>query len=230
MSIIQLRSNKLEFTAFSQDLKEEIVMTIRMKRTVFWLSLLLPLSLLIIGCQALGASSYEFNGTVLEPPLALPDFELGATDGQPFRLSEVEGDYALIYFGYTFCPDVCPLTLVDVKEALADLEGRERVHVIFISVDPERDTPEVLARYMNAFDPEFTGLTDDFDKTQEVMKAYGAFAEKEEVSDSAAGYLVSHTARVYLVGPQRELIMTYPFGFESEALRDDLTYLLQQEG
>jgi len=204
-------------------------MTIRMTRAFFWFSLLLSLSILIIGCQVLGASSYEFNGTVLEPPLALPDFELAATDGQPFRLSDIEGDFALIYFGYTFCPDVCPLTLADVKEALAGLEGRERVHVIFISVDPERDTPEVLGRYMNAFDPDFTGLTDDFDKTQEVMKAYGAFAEKEEVADSAAGYLVSHTARVYLVSPQRELIMTYSFGFEPDALRADLTYLLQQE-
>jgi protein SCO1/2 len=119
--------------------------------------------------------------------------------------------------------------MVDVKEALAGLEGRERVHVIFISVDPERDTPEVLERYVNAFDPGFTGLTDDFGKTREVMKAYGAFAEKEEVADSAAGYLVSHTARLYLVNPQRELIMTYPFGFEPDGLHDDLTYLLQQE-
>lgn len=204
-------------------------MTIRNTRALFWFSLLLVLSLFVIGCQALGASSYEFKGSVLEPPVALPDFELAATDGRPFRLSEIEGDYALIYFGYTFCPDVCPLTMVDVKEALAGLEGRERVHVIFISVDPERDTPEVLERYVNAFDPAFIGLTDDFGKTQEVMKAYGAFAEKEEVADSAAGYLVSHTARLYLVNPQRELIMTYPFGFEPEGLHDDLTYLLKPE-
>lgn len=191
-----------------------------------WLALTLALAALFsMACQ----STYEYKGVLLEPPLAVPDFELAATDGQPFHLSDVEGDFALIYFGYTFCPDVCPLTMADVRQALADLEGRDRVQVIFISVDPERDTPEQLERYVKAFGADFMGLTDDFDKTQQVMKAYGAFAQKEEVPDSAAGYLVSHTARLYLVGPQREVLLTYPFGFEPEDLRSDLTYLLQQQ-
>ena len=199
------------------------------KYPIFWLVIILAgLALFGVGCQAF-ASDYEYKGVLLDPPLSLPDFELAATDGQPFHLSEVEGDIALIYFGYTFCPDVCPLTMADVRKALTDLEGQENIHVIFISVDPERDTPEVLGRYVKAFGPAFIGLTDDFEKTQEVMKAYGAFAEKEEVPDSAAGYLVSHTARLYLVSPERELLLTYPFGFESEDLRSDLTYLLQQE-
>ena len=197
--------------------------------TIFWLTiLLLGLSLLGVGCRALGAT-YEYKGTRLDPPLPLPDFKLTATTGQPFHLSQVKGDIALIYFGYTFCPDVCPLTLADVKKALQNLEGRDRVQVIFISVDPERDTPEVLQRYMNAFDPTFIGLTDDFARIEEVMQAYGAFAEKEDAPDSAAGYLVSHTARLYLVTPQSELLLTYPFGFEPEDLHNDLTYLLQQE-
>ena len=152
-----------------------------------------------------------------------------ATDGRPFHLSDVQGDYALIYFGYTFCPDVCPLTMADVRQALTGLEGRDRVHVIFISVDPERDTPDVLGRYVKAFGPDFIGLTDDFTKIQAVMKAYGAFAEKEDAPDSAAGYLMSHTARLYLVGPERNLLATYSFGFKPEELRSDLTYLLQQK-
>jgi protein SCO1/2 len=159
----------------------------------------------------------------------LPDFELAATNGQPFQLSEVKGDIALIYFGYTHCPDVCPLTMGTVKEALVSLEqGRERVHVIFISVDPERDTPEALSRYMAAFGPEFVGLSDDFAKVEEVMQSYGAFAEKETGSTSAAGYLVSHPARLYLVNPQGELLLTYSFGFTAEDLQGDLEYLLQQ--
>ncbi len=184
------------------------------------------LVLMAAGC----ARTYEYKGAVFEPPLPLPDFELQAATGEPFHLKDVEGDITLIYFGYTFCPDVCPLTMADVRTALAGLEnGRERVHVIFISVDPERDTPEVLTRYTAAFGPEFLGLTDDFPKVQEVMKPYGAFAEKEEATGSAAGYLVSHTARLYLVSPHQELLLTYPFGFEPEDLRSDLEYLLQQE-
>ena len=200
------------------------------KNYAFWIVIMIMAGLTVFGggCRAF-APAYEYNGTVLDPPLPLPDFELAAADGQPFHLSDVEGDIALVYFGYTFCPDVCPLTLVDVKKALAELEGRERVHVVFVSVDPERDTPEVLARYMNAFDPAFVGLTDDFEKVQAVMKPFGAYAAREEVADSAAGYLVSHTAHVFLVGPQRQLLLIYPFGFEPEGLRSDLTYLLQQE-
>ncbi len=182
-----------------------------------------------VGCQAF-APTYEFKGALLDPPLPVPDFELNSTKNQPFHLSDVKGDIALIYFGYTYCPDVCPLTLADVRQAVNKLEqGRERVHVIFISVDPERDTPEALSRYVSAFDPSFIGLSDDFEKVKEVMKPYGAFAEKETVADSAAGYLVSHSARLYLVGPDQQLLLMYPFGFKSEDLRSDLAYLVSQK-
>ena len=190
--------------------------------------IVIGLGIFLTGCQL---GQYEYKGGLIDPPIQLPDFELMATDGQPFHLSDVEGDIALIYFGYTYCPDVCPLTMWEVKKALTALEtGQDRVHVIFISVDPERDTPEKLANYMAAFGPEYIGLTDDFAKTQEMMKPYGAFAEKEEVDDSALGYLVNHTARLYLVDPQRRILLQYPFGFTAEDLASDLDHLLQQEG
>ena len=195
------------------------------KYTIFGLVLaLLGLAWFSAACS----SSYEFKGSVIDPPLPLPDFELADTNGHSFHLSDVAGDYALIYFGYTFCPDICPLTMANVRQALADFKWRNRVHVIFISVDPERDTPELLGRYVKAFGPDFIGLTDDFEKTKAVMKPYGAFAEKQKVTNSAAGYLVNHTARLYLVDPNRNLILTYPFGFTSDDLRSDLTHLLQQ--
>ena len=186
------------------------------------------MAIFLSGCQL---GQYEYKGGVIDPPIELPDFELMATNGQPFHLSDVEGDIALVYFGYTYCPDVCPLTMWEVKEALANLKtGKDRVHVIFISVDPERDTPEVLGKYLSAFGPEFIGLTDDFAKTQAMMTPYGAFAEKEKVEDSALGYLVNHTARLYLVDPQRQILLQYPFGFTAEDLTSDLDHLLQQEG
>jgi protein SCO1/2 len=200
------------------------------KKYSFWglIVLLVGLSSLNAGC--LGAPAYEYKGTVLEPPASLPDFELTDTSGKSFHLYQTKGDITLVYFGYTYCPDVCPLTLHDVKEALAGLKtGRERVQLIFISVDPERDTPEVLKRYLAAFDPSFVGLTGDFEKIKEIMKPYGAFAEKESTTDSAAGYLVSHSARLFLVDPQSQLLLTYPYGFEVDDLRSDLEYLLQQQ-
>jgi protein SCO1/2 len=199
-----------------------------LKKNGILLAAMLAFLLFVSGCQLFSAP-YEYKGAVLDPPLAVPDFELTDTAGQPFHLSEVEADLTLIYFGYTYCPDVCPLTLADVKQALAGVENRDEVQLVFISVDPDRDTPEVLERYLAAFDPQFIGLTDDFEKVQEMMKPYGAYAEKEEVTDSAAGYLVSHTARLYLVDADRNILLTYPFGFEPEDLKSDLNHLLQQE-
>jgi protein SCO1 len=188
------------------------------------------MGLALLGVSCLGAPTHEYKGAVLEPPASLPDFELQDVEGKSFYLHEVKGDVALIYFGYTYCPDVCPLTLYDIKEALTSLKtDRERVHVIFVSVDPERDTPDVLQRYLAAFDPTFIGLTDDFEKVKEVMKPYGAFAEKEGITGSAADYLVSHSARVFLVDPQGQLLLTYPYDFEVDDLHSDLEYLLQQE-
>ena len=183
--------------------------------------------ILSAGCQSL-FSGYEYKGTLFDPPVPMPNFELADTAGQPFQLAETKGDITLVYFGYTFCPDVCPLTLADVKKALVELEERERVHVVFISVDPERDTPEVLERYVQAFDPEFIGLTGEFEKLQEVMKPFGAYAEKEAAEGSASEYLVNHSARLYLINPQGELLLTYPFGFNPEDLQSDLAYILQQ--
>jgi protein SCO1/2 len=184
---------------------------------------------LLIGVAC--SPTYEYKGAVFDPPVPIPDFELMSDEGQPFRLNESNSDITLVYFGYTFCPDVCPLTLVDVRQALAQLDPakRERVQVVFVSVDPERDTPEVLDRYLSNFDPLFIGLTDDYEKTQEAMRPFGAFAEKEEVENSAAGYLVSHTARLYLLNANHEILLTYPFGFESEDLTSDLDYLLNEE-
>jgi protein SCO1/2 len=174
------------------------------------------------------ASEYVYGGTVFDPPLELEDFELMDTSRQPFHLSDIKGDIALVFFGYTFCPDVCPLTLADVRTALSEIENRERVKVIFVSVDPERDTPEDVRKYLDAFDTAYIGLTDDYAKTEEVMQQFGAYAEKEEVSESAAGYLVNHTARLYLINPEQQLFLTYPFGFSPDDLRDDLAHLLTQ--
>lgn len=203
-----------------------------MKRFGLWLiftGLALGVIFLSAGCQNL-VSEYKYKGNTLDPPKPISDFELMAANGQPFRFSELEGDIALVFFGYTSCPDVCPLTLAAVRSVLDDLRaGRERVRVIFISTDPERDTPEVLSKYLAAFDLEFIGLTDDFAKVQAVMKPFGAFAEKDKATGSQADYLVSHTALLYLVDlKKREIVSFYPFKFEPEDLKMDLTHLLRK--
>lgn len=194
-----------------------------MKRHLF--TFLFVLAIGVAGCS----KPHEFSGTVFETTAEAFDFVGTNYDGSTFQLSDHRGEVVLLFFGYTFCPDVCPLTMWDVKTALADVPHKDQVNVVFISVDPERDTPEVLGRYISAFGPEFIGLTDDWEKVEDVLQPFGAYAAKEEVDGSSAGYLVSHTARLYLVNPKRELLLMYPFGFEPADLTSDLNQLLDQE-
>jgi len=174
------------------------------------------------------ASKYEYAGTLFDPPQPLADFELLDTGQQPFHLSDVRGNVVLLFFGYTFCPDVCPTTMAEVKNVLANFKDRDRVKVVFITVDPDRDTPAALRQYLDNFSPNFIGLTDDYAKIQQVMQPFGAAAQKQKVSNSAAGYLVNHTARLYLITPQQQLLLTYPFGFDPAGLRRDLARVLAQ--
>lgn len=191
--------------------------------------ILLVILVWVAGCQLL-QSTDQFRGTAYDPPLAVPDFTLTSGANQPFSLSDVKGNITLIFFGYTYCPDVCPLTMADVKSALNDFEYRDDVTVIFISVDPERDTPEVLEDYLDNFDPDFIGLTGEMVDIQKVMQPFGAYSEKAEASGAAGRYLVNHTARLYLLNPEQELILSYPFDFDVNDLRTDLTILFEAQG
>jgi protein SCO1/2 len=195
------------------------------------------LSLLLITFVSLLAatactSTYEYKGVALDPPTQLSDIDLTGEDGQAFSIDDLNGDITLVYFGYTFCPDICPTTLFDVKRALAELDpaNRDRVEVIFVSVDPDRDTPEVLDRYLANFDPAYIGLTsDDFKNIKTVMEPFGANAEIEKFSNSAAAYLVNHTARLYLLNSDHEISLIYNYGFEPDDLTSDLDYLLNEK-
>jgi len=134
------------------------------------------------------------------------DFTLTSASG-PVSLRELRGKFVLVYFGYTFCPDVCPTSLSDLSVALRGLTPAEseRFRAIFVSVDPERDTPEALQRYAAAFHPSFVGVTGSPAELALVAQRYGAHYAKAEV-DSAAGYLVDHTASFFVVDPDGALV------------------------
>ncbi len=121
---------------------------------------------------------------------------------KPFRLSDQKGQIVLLFFGYTHCPDVCPVTLSHFKQIKADLgDQADQVRFVFITVDPERDTADQLSQYLPNFDPDITGLTGSRQSLESVWKSYGVYQAKQEVG-SAAGYLVDHTARTYLIDQQ----------------------------
>ena len=186
------------------------------------LLLLLLASLTLTACGA-----YQFKGTSYAEPQPAPDFELDATDGQRFRLSDHQGQIVILFFGYTSCPDVCPTTLAEARRILQELgEDAGRVTFVFITVDPERDTLEVLETYVSAFHPDILGLSGATAELEAVRQDYGIFAEKEVLENSAAGYIVNHTARVFLVDAEGQLKLSYRFGTPPEDILEDIRHLL----
>ncbi len=164
------------------------------------------LSLFLLSCEE------KYNGIVKGDPAE--DFCLsGWKDGKETEvcLSDFRGKVVLIFFGYTHCPDVCPMAMEVLKKTVNLLaeEERKRVQVIFISVDPDRDTPEVAQKYAEFFNPSFLGLTGSHEKLKQVTKAYFAFYRKVESQDKE-NYLVDHTGYIYLIDPDGILKLIYP--------------------
>lgn len=134
------------------------------------------------------------------------DFTLQAASG-PVSLHDYSGRLVLIYFGYTFCPDICPTTLSAVLEARALLspEERQKTALLFVSVDPQRDTPAHLKTYLEFFDPEFVGVTGSPAQIAEVAARYGVIYSVQAAQGENTNYAVDHSAETYLVGPDGSL-------------------------
>ena len=170
---------------------------------------------------------YSFHGTVINPPLPVTDFSLQTANEEVFRLSEQKGKIVLLFFGYTSCPDVCPVTLATFKQVNDNLgEDAQKVRFVMITADPDRDTPDKVAEYAARFNPEFIGLSGDMTALASIWKEWGVFVEKQE-SDSAAGYLVSHTASVYVLNQSGSLFMTFPYGTTATEIADDIRQILK---
>jgi len=170
---------------------------------------------------------YSFHGTTISPPLPVTDFALQTANEEVFRLSEQKGKLILLFFGYTSCPDVCPVTLATFKQVYDDLGADAQLaRFVMITADPDRDTPERVAEYAAQFNPEFIGLSGDLVVLEQIWKELGVFVEKQE-SNSAAGYLVSHTASVYVLDQQGGLFMTFPYGTNATEIADDIRQILK---
>ncbi len=181
----------------------------------------LILLLLLAGCQV----PHEFAGTELSPPVPIADIDLESAAG-PVSLFDFKGNYTLVYFGYTFCPDICPTTLNMFKQVKEQLgKNADELEVVMITVDPDRDSPEALAEYVGHFDASFTGLSGDKATIDQVGRPFGLYYEKQEGSE-ATGYLVDHTASFYLLDPEGNIAVIYPHGTLPEDVANDLEYLI----
>jgi protein SCO1/2 len=165
-----------------------------------------------------GPTATPLPGTLLDPPKEVGDFTLTDQDGQPFRLSDLRGRVALLFFGYTNCPDICPTTLSEFKRVKALLgDDAERVAFVFVSVDGARDTPERLAAYVRAFDPQFIGLTGDDASLRPIARDFGVFYQRVNY-ESDVNYLVDHTASTFVVDQQGRLRLVFPYGTDPAAI------------
>lgn len=169
---------------------------------------------------------YNFHGTVLQSPDAAPNFTLQGANGD-ISLSDFHGKMVILYFGYTFCPDVCPASMSAIANALEQIGKKaERVQVMMISVDPERDTPAEVDAYTKHFNPNFVGVTGSPQEVAQVATLYGIYYAKAEGS-AASGYLVEHTATLMVIDEKGALKLLLPFGVTAEEIAADLNYMLR---
>jgi protein SCO1/2 len=177
---------------------------------------------------ALGAacdSSPQFKSTDITGAPYGHSLELTDHTGKPRRLEDFRGKAVVLFFGFTHCPDVCPTTLADIAGAVKQLgPDAERVQVLMVSVDPERDTPEALAKYVTAFDRRFLGLRGDLPATQKVAKEFKIYFEKRKQGDS---YTVDHSAQSYVLDPQGRLRLLVRHDRIGTDLPEDLRALLR---
>jgi protein SCO1/2 len=156
-------------------------------------------------------------------------FTLVASDGTMVTDRTYRGKWLLVYFGYTFCPDICPTTLVEIATALEKL-GPDAVNVqpIFITVDPQRDTPDVMADYTRSFDARIVGLTGDPHQIAIVAKAYGAYFDHHQTGPGAQDYVVDHSTYVYLMDARGQFVRGFDADTPGARIADAVRRLMTQ--
>ena len=151
--------------------------------------------------------------------------ELADPAGKTRLLEEFRGNAVVLFFGFTQCPDVCPTTLAEVAASLKKLGAdAERVQVLFVTVDPERDTPKLLAEYVGAFDPRFIALRGDLDATRRAAQEFKIYFEKRK---TGASYTIDHSAQSYVIDPQGRLRLLVRHDRIGQDLADDLRQILK---
>lgn len=187
--------------------------------------LLFAFSCLLAGCS----TPYEFKGTAYDPAESAPEIAGLIGEQEPFLLSDLNGKTRILFFGYTFCPDICPLTLSDMREVIQSLgDDAERIAVVFVSVDPKRDTPEQLAAYVGSFHDSFVGVHIPLPQLDQVKKEYFIFSEKEYSTDDkdSQNYLITHTGWIYIIDQNGLLRVLHSTDSTPEEIAADVQYLI----
>ena len=189
------------------------------------LRLLLFLSLLVLA--ACGKSEFPAPTHAIDVGWQHPqaDFHLLDASGKPKNLADYRGKVVVLFFGYTHCPEVCPTTLADLAHVMRLLGAdAKKVQVLFVTLDPERDTAELLSKFVPSFDPSFIGLRGDAQATAQAAKSFGVNYQKQ--FDKRGGYTLDHSDGTYLIGPDGEPLWLSRYGEQAELLAQDIKLLL----
>ena len=192
-------------------------------------ALLLAASMLMTGRAAAAdaANPLGLKSGVFEPPRMAPDFTVRGSDGRELELSRFRGKLVLLEFGYTSCVDVCPVSLAMLAEARRQLGAQAaQLQVIYVTVDPERDTPERMKHYLAAFDPSFLGATGTPQQMARVRQDYGISATRKNIEGSK-DYVIGHSSYLYFVDRNGSLRALLPFGRSAADVVHDARLLLQ---
>lgn len=191
-------------------------------------------ALLAVGLLASGwnRSTQPWAGTVLGAPQEKPDITLTDTSGKPYRLVDrTAGKFTVLMFGYTNCPDVCPINLATLDSAMESLgpKVRGKVDVVFVTADPGRDTPQVLRDYLDRFDTGFVGLSGTLPEVQAAQREAKLPIATLDKKDASGDYTVGHATQMIVYGPDGEARIVYPFGTRQSDWSRDLPRLLAGE-
>jgi protein SCO1/2 len=190
-------------------------------------------SLLLAACAA-ERSSGAYRGVPLPAPIAKPSFTLTDFTGQPYDFAARTRDkVALLFFGYTHCPDVCPLHMANIAAVLKRMPAgdKARVVTVFVTTDPERDTPQRLREWLGNFDSSFVGLTGSHEQLAQVLRKVGLpEATREYLNADSANYFVGHGAQVFAFARDGNAYTIYPFGIRQEDWANDLPRLVNATG
>ncbi len=200
-----------------------------MKKTLLAAALLLPLLTLVshFAFKPPVATEQGFRSGTFEPPHQAPAFTLDGSGGKKLSLHDYLGKVVIVEFGYTYCEDVCPVTLSHLTAAFKSLgNAASDVQLIYITVDPARDNPERLREHLTAFNPGFLGATGAPEDLQSVLKSYGAVARQVHSRNPALPYAMDHSSSLYLVDRQGRLRGLVPFNTPVDDIVHDLRLLL----
>jgi protein SCO1/2 len=190
--------------------------------------LLFLVLLLSSACTGGASGAPDLKGTVYEEPRPTPQFSLQNAAGETVTLEDYRGKVVPIYFGYTFCPDVCPLTMANLARVQSELDDDgEQMQVLMITVDPQRDSATVVQEYVQSFHPTFTGLSGTEEQIAAAADPFGVFFQAAEGS-AATGYLVDHTARIFVIDKSGDLRVTYAYDAPVEDIAADMRALIAE--